>query len=83
MMDVDQIFMKLFDRYRSNYLKNTNGYEDYFRQAGIEDAVHTVLDDPSAITGLRGMMKIFEKMSPEAGERYADFLRKEMVVEVI
>jgi glycosyltransferase involved in cell wall biosynthesis len=82
-VDADQIFVKLFDRYRNNYMKNTSGYEDHFRQAGIEDAMHTVLDDPSAITGLRGLTKLFEKMSPGAGRLYADFLQKEMVVQVI
>jgi hypothetical protein len=65
------------------YSHDTEGHEDHFRRVGIEDAMHTVLDDPSAITGLRSMTTIFTKINPDAGKRYADFLQKKMTVAVI
>jgi len=83
MMDADRIFVKIFDRYKMKYAGDTKTFEDHFRLIGIEDAMHTVLDDPSAITGLRSLMTIFTKIDPEAGKRYAAFLQKEMVAKVM
>ncbi len=83
MMDADRIFMKVFDQYRVKYANDTAGHEDHYRRVGIEDAMHTVLDDPSAITGLRSITDIYGRINPDAGKRYADFLRMEMVVDVI
>jgi hypothetical protein len=83
MMDADRIFMKVFDQYKVKYSHDTDGHEDHFRRVGIEDAMHTVLDDPSAITGLRSITTIFTKINPDAGKRYADFLQKAKTVAVI
>jgi len=66
-----------------NYANETRTFDDHFRLVGIEDAMHTVLDDPSAITGLRRLMTTFTKINPSAGKRYANFLHNEMVVQVI
>jgi len=82
MADADRIFMKLFERYYDNgYRKNIGGSEEHFIRVGIQDAMHDVLEGPSAVVGLRSLVKIFNTINAAAGERYGDFLRREMVVD--
>jgi len=80
--DADKVFIELFTRFRMTYDKNPAKYEAHFKEAGISDAMHDVLDDPTAVVALRSLATIFRAHNPEAGKRYADFLRKEMVVDI-
>ncbi len=80
--DADKVFIELFARFRMTYDKNPAKYEAHFKEAGISDAMHDVLDDSTAVVALRSLATIFRAHNPEAGKRYADFLRKEMVVDI-
>ena len=83
MAAADQIFVKVFNRYRDNYRQKAEAYERHFTEAGIRAPMHEVLDDPSALVGLRSMSRVFIQANPEAGSRYAEFLNNEMIVDVV
>jgi len=81
--DANRVFMKLFERYYNNtYRENIGAYEEHFINAGIEEPMHAVLEEPSAIVGLKSMLRIFTTINADAGKRYADFLRREIVVDL-
>jgi hypothetical protein len=80
--NADLVFNELFGRFRAGYEQHTGAYEDHFEKAKIWQPMYDVLDHPSAITGLRGLCTIFSTMNPDAGARYAEYLRAEMVVDV-
>ncbi len=81
--DADRVFAMIFDRFYSNYGQKPEIYEQHFKQAGIQNAMHSVLNSPSAIVGLRSMVNILAAINPDAGQRYADFLQKESVVDIM
>jgi hypothetical protein len=80
--DADRIFVRVFARFVNMYRQSARQYESHFERVGIQDAMHAVLDDPCALVGLRGMVHIYERLNPDAGRRYADFLRRELVLDV-
>jgi glycosyltransferase involved in cell wall biosynthesis len=80
--DADLVFNELFGRFRASYEQYTEQFENHFEEAKIGQPMYDVLDHPSAITGLRGLSALFSTTSPDAGARYAEFLRNEMVVDV-
>jgi len=82
LVNADEIFIELFTRFRMTYDKNPIKYEAHFKEAGILGPMHDVLDDPSAIVALRSLTAILSAYNSEVGNRYADFLRREMIVEI-
>jgi glycosyltransferase involved in cell wall biosynthesis len=81
--DADLVFNELFSRFRASYEQHTGQYEDHFEQEKVWKPMYDVLDHPSAIAGLRGLSTILSTVNSDAGAIYADFLRKEMVVDVL
>ena len=79
----DRVFAALFQRFEGRYKQTPTAYENHFARVGIQDAMHAVLETRSAMVGLRSMTAIFTKINPDAGCRYADFLRREMAIDVL
>jgi len=73
----------LFKRFEKRYRETPHVYEKHFARAGIRDAMHDVFHRCSAIVGLRSLAAIATRINPQAGERYAEFLRREMAVNVL
>ena len=81
--DADRVFATLFRRFENEYGQSAGAYEKHFTRMGIQDAMHDVLEMRSAIVGLRSMVTIAALINPDAGRRYADFLRREMAIAVL
>lgn len=81
--DADRVFATLFRRFESQYAQRHRAYEKHFRRIGIRDAMHDVLNKRSATTGLRSLAALAARINPDAGRRYAEFLRREILVEIL
>jgi glycosyl transferase family 2 len=81
--DADLAFATLFKRFEKRYRNAPHAYEKHFARAGIRDPMHSVLHRQSAMVGLRSLAAICARINAGTGERYAGFLRREMVAEVL
>ena len=81
--DADLVFATLFKRFEKRYREAPHAYEKHFAKVGIREPMHGVLHRRSATVGLRTLAAIAARISPQAGERYADFLRRELVMKVL
>jgi hypothetical protein len=79
----DSVFNEIFGRYRELYAQHPEIYEDHFEKAGIWKPMYDVLDHPSAIVGLKSLCTIFTTVNERAGNRFANFLREELVSDVL
>lgn len=80
--DADRLFAEIFKLFRAYYERHVRQFETHFVDAKIFEPMYAVMDNPSSIVGLRSLHAIISTMSPNAAERYARFLRDELVVDV-